>query len=147
VHRRPRDKRKRSPSGLFHLALAVLVLAALSTARADTPYGYPAAGAMAAAKSGVIQAGGPVFLHGCLILNVGSGTDYVQFFDSATVPADNAVPTIAPIKLGAGVGTGWDAGASGARQFNAGAAWACSSTAATKTLCGASDILISCQYN
>lgn len=93
--------------------------------------------AAAAVKSAVISAV-PATLVDIQIQNVTAGVKYIQLFDSATVPADTAVPNMC-----------FTIPASGSlnitlngipEHFATGIAIASSSTQATKTLSATSDI-------
>jgi hypothetical protein len=142
--RRLRDKPKRDRPRVFRLALTVLVSAALSELAfaQGVPYGYLKIGA----KSDVINTG-ETLLHGCLGFNNGGSTEYIQFFNSTSVPADGVAPSMVPIVASAGQPFAWDAGAGISRVFSTGLSWASSSTLSTKTLVAGNDISISCQYN
>lgn len=127
--------------GLFVGLVLGLVFA--SSALAAQPYVYNSAGL----KSSGVVARGLIQLHGCLAFNNNAAIVYLQFFDSATVPADAVVPDMAPIALPAGVTTALDAGIGVQQTFSNGLAWAESSTAATKTLTATSDVFLTCLYN
>jgi len=95
----------------------------------------------AAAASAIVKAG-PGAVFGWNVTNGNAAARWLQFFDSATVPADTAVPLFSiPLAIG---------GSSNIslirpRVFLKGIVVCNSSTAATKTL-GAADSLFDIQY-
>lgn len=90
------------------------------------------------ATSGVVRAA-PGCVMECWGVNNSGSTRYIQFFDSATVPADTAVPVFAPIAVPTGSSFSLRIGDHG-HVFATGIAWASSSTLATKTITGAADV-------
>lgn len=89
----------------------------------------------ALAKSAIIKAA-PGRAFQINVTNTGGSTEYLQIFDSATVPADASVPLLSIVVL-AGATAGVDFGFWG-RGFSAGITVCLSSTQATKTLVGTS---------
>jgi len=81
-------------------------------------------------------AAGPCLILGMSVTNTGAATVYLQIYDAASAPADASVPVIPPVKI--------LAGDSYARTFPlaiaTGVVLVGSSTAATKTVIGASDL-------
>lgn len=82
-------------------------------------------------------------LWGLTVFNNSASAQFYQLFDSATLPANGAVP-IEPMKVPAGSSGGWTFGEIG-RAFAAGIVVSNSSTGATKTI-GAADSLFDAQY-
>lgn len=78
---------------------------------------------------------GRVEVDEIIATNSSASTRYFQIFDSATVPADTAVPLFS-IAVAAGTTAVWDptAGRFGTETFAAGIAVCLSSTLATKTV-------------
>lgn len=92
--------------------------------------------------SHVISAGAANLL-GCVGYSNKSTSQYIQFFNSASVPADTTAPYIAPIYVPATSNFSIDFGATGL-PFSTGIAASNSSTAATKTI-GSSDVWFTCR--
>lgn len=86
------------------------------------------AGALAA--SGVVSTT-PTCLLDLVAINTSAAKKFLQLYDSATVPADGAVPTVS-IYCEATGNCGWNTEGIGI-CFATGLSWAGSSTAATKT--------------
>lgn len=78
------------------------------------------------------------------VFNNSASAQYYQLFDSATLPANGAVP-IEPMKVSAGSSGSWVFGEIG-RAFASGIVVSNSSTAATKTI-GAADSLFDAQFS
>jgi hypothetical protein len=92
--------------------------------------------------SGVVKASAGV-LYGCVGYNSSASARWIQFYNSATVPADAAVP-IFTFKVGADSNFSFDMGKFGA-YFSAGISWATSSTGPTKTV-GAAEAWVNVAY-
>jgi hypothetical protein len=85
---------------------------------------------------------GPGVLYGFTVTNTKASAQFVQLFDSNTVPADNAVPLFSKsIPAGDAVGFSWLPG----RTFRVGIVLCNSSTSAAKTI-GSADCLFDAQY-
>lgn len=82
-------------------------------------------------------------LYGATITNTKASSQYIQLHDSATLPADNAVPLLS-INMPAHSVATLDYGLRG-RSFALGIVICNSSTDATKTI-GSADCLIDAQY-
>lgn len=101
-------------------------------------------------NSGVIIADPCQFLQ-VFVMNKGASTLYLQFFDSATVPADATVPTFIPVPVAAGAlvqfcpGQGLAQYVLGFPMAN-GLSWAASTTAGTKTVDSTSSLWVSAQF-
>ncbi len=94
-----------------------------------------------AATSKIIKAT-PGTLFGLLVSNGSAAGQYYQLHDSATLPADTAVPTISVyVPAGQSLGISWPTG----RAFATGIVACNSSTNATKTI-GAADSNFDAQY-
>lgn len=93
-------------------------------------------------SSHVISASSATLL-GCMGYNSKASTQYILFFNSATVPADATAPTISAIAVGASSSFAVDFGVYG-RPFSTGIAVSNSSTANTKTI-GSADVWFSCR--
>lgn len=95
------------------------------------------------ATSGVIKAF-PGTIFEIIGTNNSGSTRYFQLFDSATVPADTALPTVAPIAIPAGLSFSIKFGAG--VVFTSGIAWCSSTTLATKTVTGVADVWITATF-
>lgn len=95
------------------------------------------------AVSGVIKASACVFFEVLGYNNSGS-TRYFQLFDSATVPADTAVPMCAPIGIPAF--SAFSMRLENGFRAPAGLSWASSSTLATKTVSVTPDMWVTVTY-
>lgn len=84
-----------------------------------------------AAASSLIVSTGPCSLSQLVVDNAG-GAQFIQLHDSATVPADGAIPTLV-FRIPASTSAAFDAALRGV-QFNTGLVICNSSTAATKTI-------------
>ena len=82
-------------------------------------------------------------LWGAVGYNSRTSAQFIQFYNSTTVPADTAVPVIT-FTVPASSNFSLDFGIRG-RAFSTGIAWANSSTGATKTI-GSADIFMDVQY-
>lgn len=93
--------------------------------------------AQALATGGVIRAA-PGVLVEVFGTNNSASIRYVQLFDATAVPADTAVPKVAPIAVppGSSFSLKLDDGI----EFGTGISWASSSTLATKTITGVADV-------
>jgi hypothetical protein len=76
-------------------------------------------------------------------VNTKSSAQYIQVFNSASVPADSTAPVLLAY-VGAGANFSWDFGAIG-RYFSTGISVSNSSTAATKTI-GSADCWFNAEY-
>lgn len=95
----------------------------------------------ALAKSAVVKTG-PGILFGLTVTNTNAAAQFVQVFDAASVPADNAVPLFSKsVPSNDAVGFQWIPG----RTFLTGIVVCNSSTANLKTI-GAADCLFDVQY-
>ena len=90
--------------------------------------------------SGVIVAGPAVFYEVVGFNNSGS-TRYFHIYDSATVPADAAIPAMTPLAVGAGGTFSYNFSQAGL-ALASGLSWASSTTVATKTITGAADMWV-----
>lgn len=102
----------------------------------------PNAAPVALAASATVKAA-PGVLYGATVTNTKASAQYIQIHDSATLPADNAVPLMS-INLPAHSVATLDCGLRG-RAFSAGIIMCNSSTDATKTI-GSADCLFDAQY-
>jgi hypothetical protein len=96
----------------------------------------------ALAASGVIKASEGV-LYGFSGINNKASAQYIQIFDSATVPADTGKPVFV-LYVPAGSNFSFDAGHHG-MTFASGISWSNSSTLATKTI-GSADCWLTASY-
>lgn len=80
----------------------------------------------------------PIKLFSLIVLNTGAA-QYIQLFESATVPADSAVPELPAVRVGASTTTQFDFGVQGI-DFDS-LSVSNSSTAASKTI-GSADCAI-----
>lgn len=85
----------------------------------------------------------PVNLLGCFGYNSKTSAQFMQLFNSTTVPADTTAPTVAPINVPASSSWSIDFGVYG-RSFATGIAISNSSTGPTKTI-GSADTWFSCR--
>lgn len=100
-------------------------------------------GGSAGLAASAVIAGGRAVLLRVSMLNTNAALRYLQLFDSATVPADTAVPVLSiPVAIGGFVQV--DMGVYG-KFFPSGIAACTSSTPGTKTI-GAADALIEATY-
>lgn len=83
-------------------------------------------------------------LYGIFGYNSKTSGQWIQFYNSTTVPADTAVPYIAPIYVPAQSNFSFDTGKFGL-YFSTGISWSNSSTAQTKTI-GSADIFATVAY-
>lgn len=90
-----------------------------------------------------VISGSAATLLGCVGYNSKTSTQYILFFNSASVPVDGTAPTVAAIAVGASSSFAIDFGVYG-RPFSTGIAVSNSSTANTKTI-GSSDVWYSCR--
>lgn len=95
----------------------------------------------AAAASGVVKAG-PGAVFGWNLVNGNAAARWIQFFDSATLPADTAVPLFS---IALAIGGSSNITLIRPRVFLKGICVCNSSTAATKTI-GAADSIFDIQY-
>ena len=98
--------------------------------------------AMTAAASGIIKASAGV-LHSLTVTNNKTSAQYFQLHNSATLPADTAVPVYS-IYLQSGAIAEVPFGVNG-KSFSAGIVWCNSSTQSTKTI-GSADCIVSAEY-
>jgi hypothetical protein len=110
---------------------------------ATTTY-CPSLDTSAAYEASSISKASAGVLYGVFGYNSKTTGQYIQFFNSATVPADAAVPFIAPIFVPAQSNFSFDTGKFGL-FFSAGISWSNSSTATTKTI-GSADIFATVAY-
>lgn len=87
---------------------------------------------------------GHIVVYGWTVTNTNAAAQFLNVFDAATLPADTAVPLIAP-KLPAADAQGFSYGTNG-REFLSGLVLCNSSTQATKTI-GAADCFFDVQYD
>ena len=93
------------------------------------------------ANSVVVKTGTGV-LYGFTVSNTNASAQFVQLFDSPTVPADGAIPILSvSVSAGQAVTFGWFPG----RTFRSGCVLCNSSTQSTKTI-GSADCLFDAQY-
>ncbi len=100
----------------------------------DNTFNAPANNPSTGLEAGRVLKASPGVLYGLSGLNTGAAA-FVQLFDSATVPADSAVP-VEVIAVGAGASFNIDFGMHG-KSFGIGMSACISSTAAIKTIAGA----------
>ena len=98
--------------------------------------------AMTLAASGIIKATAGT-LHSIAITNGSASEQYIQLHDSATLPANTAVPIFSLLLQARGIGF-FDWPVYG-KSFAAGIVWCNSSTLATKTI-GSADCTVTATY-
>ena len=96
----------------------------------------------AVAEASTVSKASAGVLYGVTFSNGNAATRYLQFFNSATVPADTTVPVITLMcPAGGTIAAEWPKG----RYFSNGISWCNSSTQNTKTI-GAADSLADVNY-
>ena len=98
---------------------------------------------------GVLQASivlpGHLVVYGLSVYSSNAGSQFALIFDSATLPADGAVPSVTPLDLPPKTLKGVSWGMNG-REFESGLVICNSSTDATKTI-GSADTFFDVQYD
>lgn len=87
--------------------------------------------------SHILKASGGT-LYSLVCYNAGA-TQFIQVFNSATVPANGTVPVVTPMTCPASLNCSYDLGSVNGQAFSTGIVWTNSSTEQTKTI-GAADV-------
>lgn len=87
----------------------------------------------------------PVIVKEIRLTNAAGATRYMHLFNAAAVPADGSAPTVMPVAVINGASISYTFPGNG-QYFSTGLCWCSSTTQATKTLGGATDIWIEIDY-
>jgi hypothetical protein len=122
-----------------------------ATARIGIPQKIQTYDGQAGGNSGIIYSAPCTLLRIRALSVAASGTLYLMLFDATAVPANTAVPLIAPLPIAGGATADLSLneiagdGLIGL-QLSSGLVWAASSTAATLTIDSTSSLWPTCRY-